>query len=111
MTDLFWLSHEQLERIKPYFPLSRGAQRADDLKVISGIVFVIKNGLRWRDARPRTTARTRRCTTASSAGAAWAFSTASSPSLPASSAFRGGSSSISPISKPTARLRAFLKRE
>ena len=40
MTDLFWLSHEQLERIKPYFPLSRGAQRADDLKVISGIVFV-----------------------------------------------------------------------
>ncbi len=24
--------------------------RADDLKVISGIVFVIKNGLRWRDA-------------------------------------------------------------
>jgi transposase len=50
MTDLFWLSHEQLERIKPYFPLSRGLRRADDLKVISGIVFVIKNGLRWRDA-------------------------------------------------------------
>ncbi len=24
--------------------------RADDRKVISGIVFVIKNGLRWRDA-------------------------------------------------------------
>ena len=53
MTDLFWLSHEQLERIKPYFPLSRGLRRADDLKVISGIVFVIKNGLRWRDAAKR----------------------------------------------------------
>ncbi len=50
MTDLFWLSHEQLDRIKPYFPLSHGMPRADDLKVISGIVFVIKNGLRWRDA-------------------------------------------------------------
>jgi putative transposase len=50
MTDLFWLSHEQLDRIKPYFPLSHGVPRADDLKVISGIVFVIKNGLRWRDA-------------------------------------------------------------
>ena len=41
MTDLFWLSHEQLDRIKPYFPLSHGVPRADDL---------IKNGLRWRDA-------------------------------------------------------------
>jgi len=50
MTDLFWLSHEQLDRIKPYFPLSHGMARADDRKVISGIVFVIKNGLRWRDA-------------------------------------------------------------
>ncbi len=50
MTDLFWLSREQLDRIKPYYPLSHGVPRADDLKVISGIVFVIKNGLRWRDA-------------------------------------------------------------
>jgi putative transposase len=50
MTDLFWLSREQLERITPYFPLSHGVPRADDLKVVSGIVFVIKNGLRWRDA-------------------------------------------------------------
>jgi transposase len=50
MSDLFWLSSEQLNRIKPFFPLSHGVPRADDLKVISGIVFVIKNGLRWRDA-------------------------------------------------------------
>ncbi len=50
MTDLFWLSHEQLDRIKPYFPRSQGVARLDDLMVISGIVFVIKNGLRWRDA-------------------------------------------------------------
>ncbi len=35
--------------------------------MLSGIVFVNRNGLRWRDA-PRTTARTRRCTTVGSAG-------------------------------------------
>ncbi len=51
MTDLFWLSGAQLERIEPYFPLSHGVPRVDDLRVVSGIVFVIKNGLRWRDAR------------------------------------------------------------
>ena len=50
MTDLFWLSHDQFDRIKPYFPLSHGVPRVDDLRVISGIIFVIKNGLRWRDA-------------------------------------------------------------
>jgi putative transposase len=50
MTDLLWFSQQQLERIKPYFPLSHGVARADDLKVIGGIVFVIENGLRWRDA-------------------------------------------------------------
>jgi putative transposase len=49
MTGHFWLSSEQLER-KPYFPLSHGVPRADGLKVVSGIVFVIKNGLLWRDA-------------------------------------------------------------
>ena len=50
MTDLFWLSGAQLERIEPYFPLSHGVPRVDDHRVVSGIVFVIKNGLRWRDA-------------------------------------------------------------
>ena len=50
MTDLLWLSDYQLDRIKPYFPLSHGVPRVDDHRVVSGIVFVIKNGLRWRDA-------------------------------------------------------------
>ncbi len=50
MTDLFWLSGAQLERIEPHFPLSHGVPRVDDHRVVSGIVFVIKNGLRWRDA-------------------------------------------------------------
>ena len=50
MSDLIWLSDAQMERINPYFPLSHGVPRVDDRKVISGIIFVIRNGLRWRDA-------------------------------------------------------------
>ena len=50
MSDLFWLSEAQLRRIKPFFPLSHGMPRVDDRRVISGIIFVIRNGLRWRDA-------------------------------------------------------------
>jgi transposase len=50
MADLFLLSEAQMRRIKPYFPLSHGIARVDDRRVISGIIYVIKNGLRWRDA-------------------------------------------------------------
>jgi putative transposase len=50
MMDLFWLSDHQLDRIKFYFPRSHGVPRVDDHRVVSGIIFVIKNGLRWRDA-------------------------------------------------------------
>ena len=40
----------QMRRIEPYFPLSHGIARVDDRRVISGIIYVIRNGLRWRDA-------------------------------------------------------------
>jgi putative transposase len=50
MSDLIWLSEVQMRRIEPYFPLSRGSPRVDDRRVISGIIFVIRNGLLWRDA-------------------------------------------------------------
>ena len=52
MADVFLLSQAQMRRIKPFFPLSRGIPRVDDRRVVSGIVFVIRNGLRWRDAPP-----------------------------------------------------------
>jgi putative transposase len=45
-----WLTQGQMRRIEPYFPLSHGMPRVDDRRVISGIIFVIRNGLRWRDA-------------------------------------------------------------
>ena len=50
MDDLFLLTEAQMRRIELYFPLSHGIARVDDRRVISGIVFVIRNGLRWRDA-------------------------------------------------------------
>lgn len=50
MRDLIWLGEAQMSRIVEYFPLSRGRPRVDDRRVLSGIVFVLKNGLRWRDA-------------------------------------------------------------
>ena len=52
MTDLFLLSEAQMRRIVRYFPLSHGVARVDDRRIVSAIVFVIKNGLRWRDAPP-----------------------------------------------------------
>ena len=39
-----------MRRIEPHFPLSHGLPRVDDQRVISGIIFVIRNGLRWRVA-------------------------------------------------------------
>ena len=50
MSDIFWLSKAQYNVIKPYFPLSRGVERVDDLRVVSGIIHVLKRGLQWRDA-------------------------------------------------------------
>ncbi len=50
MKDLFWLTETQLNKLKPYFPVSRGVPRVDDLRVISGIIHVLKRGLQWRDA-------------------------------------------------------------
>src|SRR6204780_4637765 len=52
MGDLFLLSQAQMRRIAGYFPLSHGIARVDDRRIVSAIVFVIKNGLRWRDAPP-----------------------------------------------------------
>jgi transposase len=39
-----------MRRIEPYFPLSHGIARVDGRRVISGIIYVIRNCLRWRDA-------------------------------------------------------------
>ena len=50
MDDLFLLSDRQMARISPFFPLAHGVPRVDDRRVVSGIVYVIRNGLQWKDA-------------------------------------------------------------
>ena len=56
MSHLFWLEHVHVhvhvKRIQHLFPKPRGVARVDDRKVLSGIIHVIRNGLRWRDAPP-----------------------------------------------------------
>jgi transposase len=48
--ELFLLSRAQIARISPHFPLSHGVSRVDDRKVVSGIFYVIRNGLQWENA-------------------------------------------------------------
>jgi transposase len=50
MSNLFWLTDVQMERLRPFFPKSHGRPRVDDRRVLSGIIFINRNGLRWCDA-------------------------------------------------------------
>jgi transposase len=50
MSNLFWLSDEHMARLRPFFPKSHGKPRVDDRRVLSGIIFINRNGLRWSDA-------------------------------------------------------------
>lgn len=52
MSGLVLLGRAQMRRIEPFFPRSRGLARVDDRRVISGIIYVIRNGLQWKDALP-----------------------------------------------------------
>jgi transposase len=52
-SNLFWLSDEQWARIEPCLPTDvRGKKRADDRRIISGILHVLKSGCRWKDCPP-----------------------------------------------------------
>jgi len=68
MSDLYCLTDEQMARLEPFFPKSHGRPRVDDRRVLSGIIFVNRNGLRWRDA-PAAMGLTRPSTIAGSDGA------------------------------------------
>jgi hypothetical protein len=46
--NLFWLTNDQWKRTEPHLPTDvRGVERADDGRVISGIVHVLRSGCRW----------------------------------------------------------------
>jgi len=46
----FLLTTAQMRRLSLHFPLSHGVPRVDDRHVLSGIIYVIRHGLQWRDA-------------------------------------------------------------
>jgi transposase len=50
MDGLYWLTDAQMERLRPFFPKSRGKPRVDDRRVLSGIIFIQRNGLMWKHA-------------------------------------------------------------
>ncbi len=50
MSDLFWLTEAQMACLRPFFPKPHGKPRVDDRRVLIGMIFLNRNGLRWRDA-------------------------------------------------------------
>ena len=51
--NLFWLDDHQWQQIEPHLPTDvRGKDRADDRRVISGILHVLRSGCRWKDCPP-----------------------------------------------------------
>jgi transposase len=60
MEGVYWISDEAWAAIEPHLPKNRpGPQRADDRRIISGILHVLRSGCRWSDCPavygPRTT--------------------------------------------------------
>jgi transposase len=64
-------------RIKIYFPPPHGVKRVDDKRVLSGIIYVLKNGLRWCAIPPKKNmAHIKHSTIVLSVGARWECLTA-----------------------------------
>ena len=49
MSELYWLTEAQVDRLRPFFPKSRGVPRVDDRRVLSGIIYIQRNGLMWSE--------------------------------------------------------------
>lgn len=50
MSENFWLTDDQFKKINPLLPNKpRGVPRADDRRVLSGIIFCLQRGYRWTD--------------------------------------------------------------
>lgn len=50
MSNLYGLNEDQMARLRPCFPKNHGVPRVDDQRVLSGIIFINRNDLRWCDA-------------------------------------------------------------
>lgn len=42
--------HDQMERLRTFFPKGYGKPRVDRRRVLISIIFVNRNGMHWRDA-------------------------------------------------------------
>lgn len=51
MNNILWVTDAQMARPQSAFPKSRGKPRVYDRRVLSGVVFINRNGLRRRDAQ------------------------------------------------------------
>lgn len=47
---LYWLTDEQMAVLEPYFPKRHRQPKVDGRRVLGGIIFVNRNGLRLLDA-------------------------------------------------------------
>lgn len=56
----FLLNEGQMAQMRPFFLLSHRIPRVDERQIVSGVIFVIKNGLTWRDV-PKGYAQLYRC--------------------------------------------------
>jgi len=50
MGNLFWLTDAQMAGLEPRFPMSHGKPRVDARRVLSGMFFIHRDGLRWSHA-------------------------------------------------------------
>ena len=50
MSGSFWLTDEVMGRLRPFFPKSQSNPRVDGRRVLSGIIYIKKNRLQWKDA-------------------------------------------------------------
>lgn len=51
MSDLFWLTDARIPRLAPFFPKAHGKPQVDKKRVLIGVIFINRNGLRWRDGK------------------------------------------------------------
>jgi transposase len=57
MSDLYWLSEAQVERLRPYLPKPHGKRRVDDRRVLSEIIYIQRIGLMGVRAEPAISSR------------------------------------------------------
>lgn len=44
MSNLFWLTEAQMDRLRPFFPKIHVRPRVGDFRILNGIIFINRNG-------------------------------------------------------------------